>query len=183
MLRVLFLFYLLGFSLVGTASSLYQIDIIVFTHAYTENDQVENTSPLLAGYHTQFAIPLKPHEPGSSGLYQLMPQSSSSLKDAWNRLNHQAQYRPLLHYTWIQPSNNQRSVLLAAQTNDHWDVKGTIRVRQSNYYLLDTQLQFSAPNGKHQHIVLADKQRLKPGNTYYIDHPQGGMLINVHRVS
>ena len=31
--------------------------------------------------------------------------------------------------------------------------------------------------------AISQKQRLKAGRTYYLDHPQAGMLINVHRVA
>ncbi|MDA9272003.1 peptidoglycan binding protein CsiV, partial [bacterium] len=29
----------------------------------------------------------------------------------------------------------------------------------------------------------SQKQRLKPGTVYYLDHPQAGMLIKVHALS
>lgn len=185
MLRVFPLLCLLLFSSLSHAqasTTYYQVDLIVFAHAYTEGDQLETSSQVRVPHHMQSAISLKPREPGVSGVYRLMPTSTSSLQSSWNRLNQHSQYRVLFHYTWIQPSNNQRPVLLPSSTNNGWTVEGTVRVRQSNYYLLDTALQFKTPNGRHSTFLFEQKQRLKPGNTYYLDHPQAGMLINVHRV-
>lgn len=186
MLRVFPLFCLLFFSFLSHArgnTTYYQVDLIVFTHAYTESDQLETSPQARQAPVMQSAIALKPREPGTSGVYRLMPTSTSSLQGAWSRLNQHSQYRALFHYTWIQPSSNQRPVQLSAGTSNGLRVEGYVRVRQSNYYLLDTTLQFRTPNSKHPVFLFEQKQRLKPGNTYYLDHPQAGMLINVHRVS
>ena len=60
---------------------------------------------------------------------------------------------------------------------------GSLQIIQSNYYLLDTNLRFSAPNDRQAPFVFAQKQRLKSGIVYYLDHPQAGMLIKVHKIS
>lgn len=186
MLRVFSLITLLLFSFSGFAlptTARYQVDVIVFTHAYTANGQQENAPPLTLTHDARHAIPLQSHDTPGTRTYRLMPISSSSLRNEWSRLNQQSQYRALFHYTWLQPSNNQHPVALSARLNNGWNVEGTLRVRQSNYYLLDTDLRFSAPNNHQPAFVFSQKQRLKAGRTYYLDHPQAGMLINVHRVA
>jgi hypothetical protein len=55
--------------------------------------------------------------------------------------------------------------------------------QQSNYYLLDTALLFSAPERINAAFMFTQKQRLKPGVVYYLDHPQAGMLIKVHTIT
>ena len=184
MLRFFFCLCLSIFSTLGFAEGAHhvQVDLIIFTHAYTEKNQME-TSAQPIPQDIQTAIPLQPREVGAHGSYQLIATSHSNLQSLWSRLNHHSQYQPLFHYTWIQPAHNQKAVLLPANTSQGWTVQGTVRVRQSNYYLLDTALQFKALNSSASAFVLSQKMRLKPGNTYYLDHPQGGMLINVHRVS
>jgi hypothetical protein len=181
--RVFLTLSLLFFSLQGMTQSthaLYQVDLIVFTHAYAPKDQLESAPQTYSA--STSAIGLKSKETGGSGVYQLLPTSYSSLQSAWNRLNQQSHYQTLFHYTWLQPSNSQRPVELSTQTNRGWIVNGMLRVRQSNYYLLDTTLRFSNVDHRAASFVFAQKQRLKPGVTYYLDHPQAGMLIKVHRV-
>lgn len=184
MLRVFSLLYLLFFasaSFALPASALYQVDIIVFTHTYTAHDQLEHAPPVLLDTYANQAIPLT--NTNTKRTYRLLPLAASSLRNEWSRLNRQAQYRVLTHFSWLQPSNNQHAVVLSTHLNNGWDIQGTLRVRQSNYYLLDTHLQFTAPNSRQPAFVLTQKQRLKPSSTYYLDHPQAGMLINVHRVA
>ena len=171
-------------SLTFAETTLYQVDLIVFTHTDTARAQWEHTPPTLSALEINHAIPLQARDAvAAKKTYHLMPQGLSSLSNAWNKLNQQPQYHALLHYTWLQPSNNQRPVFLSTRLNNGWVVEGTLRVRQSNYYLLDTNLRFSTPNQKQPAFILAQKQRLKPGNTYYLDHPQAGILIQVHRVT
>jgi len=183
MLRFFNTLCLIFFSLVGFAQNPtnVQVDLVVFTHAYTEKDQLETAStPLMQDLHT--AIQLKPRDTESGGSYRLISTAHSTLQNAWYQLNRHSQYTPLFHYTWIQPSNNQKAVILPHGSSQGWSVQGTVRVRQSNYYLLDTTLQFKPLGHSQANFTLSQKMRLKPGNTYYIDHPQGGMLINVHRI-
>jgi hypothetical protein len=174
----LFLFSTCGFTQTGQV----QVDIILFTNTYTEHDQIEY--PVQESMQdSPPVIPLQANTGESThSSYQLVSTSRSKLQSLWSRLNRQTQYQPLFHYTWVQPANNQSPVLLPQEAHQGWTVHGTIRVRQSNYYLLDTKLEFQALNHAKPNFILSQKMRLKPGNTYYLDHPQGGMFINVHKV-
>ncbi|KTD26125.1 Protein of uncharacterised function (DUF2803) [Legionella lansingensis] len=162
----------------GKNASLYQVDLIVFTHQNASSiadDLKEVPQNTLHGIH------LKTEGKGTATPYRLLPSSASKLKQEYWALNRKPQYHVLLHYSWLQPFNNQQTVILPKLSRDGWQVEGTIRVRRSNYYLLDTHLLFSTVYGQGS-FVFAQKQRLKGGDTYYLDHPQAGILIKVHQV-
>ena len=186
MLRAFFFSCLFVFSCVSYAkqsSSLYQVDLIVFTHL---NDQQlpadDSLAPLLIP-DMQHAIPLQNEANSAMSPYHTLPASASHLKNEYWALNRKPQYHVLFHYTWLQPANNQRPIALSQINSGGWGIDGTLRIRQSNYYLLDTELAFSAPNSTKTAFVFSQKQRLKPGVVYYLDHPQAGMLIKIHQVA
>ncbi|KTD16656.1 hypothetical protein Ljor_0962 [Legionella jordanis] len=160
----------------GKGNSLYQIDLIVFTHqnASSVSDNLQGGLP--SSLH---AMPLRKE---GKGAYRLLPVSNSKLRAEYWALNRSPKYHVLLHYSWLQPANNQQAVLIPKQNRDGWQVEGTIRVRRSNYYLLDSNLFFSTADGKGA-FLLAQKQRLKGGDVYYLDHPQAGILIKVHQIA
>lgn len=186
MLRILTLIYLFIFSCLGSANqpaSLYQVDLIIFAHRSTTSDHGEDTvSPLLPP-NLQHAISLQSTSSGAITPYCLLPTASSHLRNEYWALNHKPNYQILAHYTWLQPSHNQQSVALPPVHSGGWNVEGTLRIRQSNYYLLDTDLLFSAPGNGQTAFLFSQKQRLKPGTVYYLDHPQAGMLIKIQHVA
>jgi hypothetical protein len=161
----------------GKSNSLfYQVDLIVFTH--------QGASSAADTLKAEAALPLKGMllKTQGKGSYHLLPSSASMLRQEYGALNRKPQYHVLLHYSWVQPANNQQAVILPKLSRDGWQVEGAIRVRKSNYYLLDANLFFSAVNSQAS-FVLAQKQRLKSNEIYYLDHPQAGLLIKVHPVS
>lgn len=164
-------------------SSLYQIDIICFTHAASHANTMmeQEANPTLAS-SPHYAIPLQITGNKSHTPYHTLPNSLSALQDEYWTLNHKSQYQVLFHYTWLQPSNNQQPIALPAIQAKGWNIEGTIRVRRSNYYLLDTDMLFSDAHNKRNSFVFNQKQRLKPGVVYYLDHPQAGLLIKIHQI-
>ncbi|AHE67731.1 CsiV family protein [Legionella oakridgensis] len=183
MLRITLFISLLANCCFGYANThtLYQIDIIVFTHQQSSENPEHTLSPLVTP-DTHTAIPLQSLD-NTRTPYHLLPASASQLRNEYWVLNRKPQYRILFHYTWLQPSNNQRPVVLSSTHNNGWNVEGTLRVRQSNYYLLDTELFFSSPTSNELSFIFSQKQRLKPNVVYYLDHPQAGMLIKIHKVA
>lgn len=186
MLRVftlsgLFLFSSLG--LANPASILYQVDMIVFTHLQLPSASSENSHTPLLAPDISHAIPLKSTVSSARTPYHALPASASQLRDQYWALNRKPQYQILFHHTWLQPGNNQRPIALSEINTGGWNVEGTLRIRQSNYYLLDTELLFSAPNSKQAAFIFSQKQRLKPGVVYYLDHPHAGMLIKIHQIT
>lgn len=183
MSRVTLSLYLMLVSCISfAASKFYQIDMIVFTHQQTSVQQSENISTPLLMPNAQQAITLQSTQSNPIAPYHLLPSSSSQLSREYGALNRKPDYHVLFHYTWLQPSNNQRAIVLPSIQRNGWEIGGTLRVRQSNYYLLDTDLYFTAANNKTA-FLFSQKQRLKPGTTYYLDHPQAGMLIKVHQIT
>ena len=185
MLRVfsfcsLFLFACLG--LANQRAPLYQVDMILFTHLQSSLTPDENSfAPPLAP-DINDAILLQHNASNTTTPYRILPTSTSHLRNEFWALNRKPQYQVLFHYTWLQPGNNQRPVALSHNIGG-WNVEGTLRIRRSNYYLLDTELLFSAPNSMQTAFLFSQKQRLKPDVVYYLDHPQAGMLIKVHQIT
>ncbi|MDI9819106.1 MULTISPECIES: CsiV family protein [unclassified Legionella] len=158
--------------------SFYQVDLIVFTHqdAGSLPGNLTTITP-----DTSHGIPLLPETSPALSPYHLRPSSTSQLKQQYWALNQKPQYHVLLHYTWVQPFNNQRAIILPKISRNGWQVEGTLRIRRSNYYLLDTDLLFSTPDSKAS-FTFNQKQRISGGKVYYLDHPQAGMLIKVHQL-
>ncbi len=129
------------------------------------------------------ALSLQEAANDTSTPFHRLPTTLSSLKNEYSRLNHQSQYHILCHYSWLQPQNNQKSVSFPVSHYKGWNLEGSVRIRKSNYYLLDTDLNFSNRFEPASSFVFVQKKRLKDDVVYYLDHPQAGMLIKVHQVS
>jgi hypothetical protein len=165
------------------ASSLYQVDMILFAYLQSSPLTNENITPPLLTTGTVAPIVLQHGISNSRAPYHLLSSSNSQLKNEYWALNRKPEYRVLFHYTWLQKANNQRPVELSEQNQGGWTIEGTMRIRQSNYYLLDTDIVFSTPDKPQTAFVFSQKQRLKPDVVYYLDHPQAGMLIKIHQIT
>jgi hypothetical protein len=163
-------------------SRLYQVDIILFTHESTSKTPTEFATVSILRHSIKNAISLNStnalHTP-----YHLLPSNASQLNSEYWTLNRKSEYRVLAHYSWLQPHNNQRPIILPNIDKNGLHVEGTIRIRQSNYYLMDTAIYFSTKTNQQQTFVLSHQQRLKGGVVYYIDHPKVGMLIKIHQAA
>ncbi|KTD16027.1 hypothetical protein E3983_04770 [Legionella israelensis] len=182
MQKILYLILCLTSSLVyGYSENHYQVDLIVFIHQseinHPSSERLLN-SPLVFNHNKSISLNPEIHEDITP--YHLRPLRTSSLNNEYYVLKRQPQYQILFHYTWLQPANNQRTVKLPAIPHNGWLVKGGLRIRKSNYYLLDTELYFTSPD-KAASFMLKEKQRLKNNTLYYLDHPLAGMLIKIHK--
>lgn len=185
MLRIIIFAGLFLSSCLGLANQhtpLFQVDMIVFTHLQASLIPTANDSAPLLAPDTSHAILLQNNRTDKKTPYHILPASQSQLRDEYWALNHKPQYQVLMHYTWLQPNNSQRPIALS-QTIGGWNIEGTLLIKQSNYYSLDTTLLFSAPDSKQTAFLFSQKQRLKPEVIYYLDHPQAGMLIKVHQIT
>lgn len=162
------------------SASFYQVDLIIFTHSGTYAHQEADTNTLSPSYATTYA--LSSNVSASQTAYHLLPMSASQLREEYWALKRKREYQVLLHYSWLQPLNNQRALELPAISRDGWQVSGVLRIRRSNYYLLDSKLSFSSLNNQTA-FVIKQKQRLKGNTIYYLDHPQAGMLIKLHTLT
>ena len=164
MLRIFIFIAFLMWSSFGQAfhpAPRYQVDIIVFTHLQTPLSTEQTLAPLITPSATN-AIPLQPNQSATSTPYHILPASASQLRNEYWALNRTPAYQVLFHYTWLQPSKNEKPIALSQLNTGGWNIEGTLRVRQSNYYLLDTDLLFSAPQSTQTAFIFSKKQRLKP---------------------
>ena len=186
MLRIIIFTCLCLFSCLVSAKKnapLFQVDMIVFTTSQTAASSNEQDRPLLVAPSINQAIPLQATISKAITPYHLLPNSASQLRDQYWALHHKPQYQILFHYSWLQPGNNKKPMALSFTNTAGLNVEGTVQIQQSNYYLLDTALLFTAPERPNAAFMFTQKQRLKPGVVYYLDHPQAGMLIKVHTIT
>ena len=165
------------------ASPLYQIDLIVFSHQLDSSLVPELSLHSTLSSASSQAIPLQTEANKNLTPYHLLPPSFSQLREEYWALHRKSQYRILMNYSWLQPLNNQSSIALPKINREGWQVEGNIRIKLANYYLFDTELLFSGPGDNHHPFVFAQKLRLKGGDIYYLDHPQVGMLIKIHKLA
>jgi len=170
------------FSQAKDTPSLYQIDLIIFTHPQPTHLPPELSLSSTLSSECKQAAPLQTEIHKDLIPFHLLPSSSSQLREEYWALHRNPEYRVLLHYTWLQPFNSQRAVALPIINRDGWQLEGSLRIQRSSYYLLNTELLFSPSDSSHPPFVFAQKQRLKGGDTYYFDHPQVGMLIKIHQL-
>lgn len=166
-------------SLTATAMTNYQVDLILFRHHNAHNEQPFNNPPIPASNHNQSLVsePTKTNKP-----YHLLAPAKSSLRDEYYQLTHKAQYQVLGHYSWIQPKSNQNGINLPIINQQGWQLRGHLRIRESNYYLFDANLQLSPPDAPQSAFLITQKQRLKGETVYYLDHSQLGIVVKIHRV-
>lgn len=163
-------------------ATLYQIDLIAFTHEQSTTEGPEkNAAPLMINNHR--SIPLQADFTQTAKPYRLRSISTSLLKREAQVLEKQPNYQVLFHYTWLQPGNSQRPVKLPAMDYNGWHIDGTLRIRQSNYFLLDTDLYFTPNNNQTTPFVFSQNKRMKADTLYYLDHPQAGLLIKIHKLA
>lgn len=165
------------------ASSLYQVNLIVFTRQQIPIIMQETLIPSLFSLNDQNLIALK-SEPGQpKETYRLLPKTHSLLENEYWTLHHQPQYKVLMHYTWLQPKNSDKIIAIPSSDHDEWHIEGTIQVKQGAYYSLKTELMFSANENQKNHFVLSQQQQLKPDTLYYLDDTNAGMLIKIHPIA
>ena len=182
-IAIICIFLLSGLSHANQQTILYQVDMIIFSHQQPSATYDTGALSSLVTPNAQHAIPLQNTVNGAMTPYHTLPASASQLSSEYWALNRKTNYQVLAHYSWLQPANNQRAVALSIVNHNGWHIKGTLRIRRSNYYLLDTDLLFTMPNKNNTSFLFSQKRRLKAGTVYYLDHPQAGMLIKVHQIN
>lgn len=177
----LFLFLFINFCCIYNAYSgnNYQIDLILFAQPQVGETLGEQgiNSPFLP--LNKNLISLKNAASGKA--YSLLSASKSSLKDQYYLLNRTHRYQMLGHYSWIQPATSQNKIALPKINHNGWKMQGTVQVRKSTYFLFDADLQLSSPRNPQSSFMIEQNQRLKENVVYYLDNPQLGILVRVHR--
>lgn len=163
-------------------NELYQIDVIIFSFQEPSLSPTTTLNATLAQPPSN-AIYLPTDRDKNLTPYHLLPITASQLREEYWALHRKPQYRVLMNYSWLQPFNNQKTIVLPKITHEGWQLEGSFRVERTNYYLLDTQLLLTNDDFHQIPFVFAQKQRLKGGEIYYFDHPQAGMIIKIHQLT
>jgi hypothetical protein len=182
MIRIILLILCSIFSSLSLAASNYQVDLIIFANPQTNINEsaLDTTIPLVTA--NQSAIPLGIGNNARS-TYQIMSPTISGLKDQNYLLSRRSNYQVLGHFSWRQPAKNQSKVVLPKIDTKGWQIEGTLKVIQSNYYSVNAELQCSPPSFPDKSFTVSQTARVKGGEIYYFDHQQIGMLIKIHPVS
>jgi Peptidoglycan-binding protein, CsiV len=179
------------------APVLHQVEIIIFENPINALDAsehyVESTlSPDLVNVVelSRFSSdePLKP--------FSLLPATKMMLKREQWLLTRHDDYKILLHYAWLQPMDETKTIHIYSKDNDNlkqvyvepnydednkWRVNGTIRLNKTNYYNLNTDLVITTSvNGEPFHLSVKQSRRLRRDESHYLDHPLIGMLVKIH---
>ncbi|WP_058534808.1 CsiV family protein [Legionella saoudiensis] len=184
MQRLLIITIALLYSCFSFAKPNYQIDLIVFAQqplaAQSSGSSLD--SPIIPMTHSN-AISLKPSAAKTPKPYCLLSNSYSSLKDQYYLLSRRSPHPVLGHYSWRQPANSQSTVALPLAEHNGWQMQGTLRITQGNYYNFDAHLQVSPPSNPYASFTISQKQRLKGNTVYYLDNDHLGMIVKIHQVS
>lgn len=163
-------------------NAVYQIDLIVFAYQQAERAKEPSLHSTLTSSSDK-TIRLQTEANNNLTPYHLLPFSSSQLKEEYWALHRKPQYLVLLHYSWLQPFNNQTALTIPKIQRNGWEIEGTLTIQRSNYYSLNSEFLMSTPGEDKSSFVIAQSQRLKGGEIYYFDHPQAGMLIKIHQIN
>lgn len=183
MQRLLIITISLLYSSFALAKPGYQIDLIIFAQQPTaaQNAELPADTPLIP--LSPNAIALKSGAGKVEKPYSLLTNSSSSLKDQYYLLSRRSSYPVLGHFSWKQPANNQSTVALPLVEHNGWQMQGTLRVVETNYYTFNADLQVSPPNNPQSSFTVLQKQRLKDNIVYYLDNDHLGMLVKIHKLT
>ena len=168
------------------AQHMYQIDLLIFTVPQTstvnyKNINQQNFTTPHNGLGNTKLITLS-EQNAKLTPYHLLPTKFSAIKNEYRVLSHKPDYQILINYTWLQPTNNQKSINIVTNNVLGWNINGSLRIRRSKYYSFDTNLYLQNYNSGLT-FKLEKKQRLKPGIAYYLDHPYAGIIIKIHQIA
>ncbi len=165
-MRILFLLLAIALAPSAQAARSYAIDMLIFQRgspdsgeSYWPDSQAE-------------AVTL-------NGRADITPLNGGPLSGAAAKLDRQPGYRTLYHRFWRQSVFAPRgSSPIAIHVDRGGDarVDGSVSISARHYLHLDVDLTL-----RHNGIPVPFKahQRMRSGETYYIDHPLGGIIIRV----
>ena len=178
---------------------LYQVEIIIFENTPSFNEYKEDLSNLSLAPELTHAIELRRYssdEPLKP--FSLLPASKLLMKREKWLFSRQNKYKVLLHYAWLQPMDDTKTIHIASDSHadkksddsysqnkaNQLDVNGVLRINKTNYFNLTTDMQFSGSiNGKPLDFLFNQSRRLRSDETHYLDHPLIGMLVKIHPLS
>jgi hypothetical protein len=173
--------------------TLYQVDVIVFSHLNADALASEQWQPITEAPNIDQAS-----EPDQ------LPFQQSQLQQTLKALNNNQNYTVLANYTWQQPipvSNKAVPIHIygGKSFGNIYELDGTITINRDRYFNLATNLVLTEPSELLGNIGQADygttldqnslvsfqlkeQRRLKSKELNYIDHPLFGMLIEINKV-
>lgn len=160
----------------------YQVDVVLFQHPGITKDSNESPLTLALPSNTKRTIPLRSQVECDAEIFCLQELKTSHLKQSWYALKRNPDYRVLGRYTWRQPNNNTQAVRLPEQFFEDIKIEGTLQVRKGNYYYFNSALYLYSANSATP-LILKQHVRLKDEQTVYLDNPNVGMLVRIHKVT
>ncbi len=165
-MRILFLLLAIALAPSAQAARSYAIDMLIFQRTSPDSGEIywpDSKTP---------AVSLNDHADTAT-------LSGGPLSGAAARLDRQPGYRILYHRFWRQSVFSRRgSSPIAIHVDKGGDarVDGSVSISARHYLHLDVDLSL-----RHNGIAAPFKahQRMRSGETYYIDHPLGGIIIRV----
>ncbi|WP_432746089.1 CsiV family protein [Methylobacter sp. G7] len=149
----------------------YQIELIVFSQAMPNTEVFEQTVQ-----PTQWPSDL-------TELSAYKKPETTTLDDSYAALSKDSAYQPILHVAWIQPvGEGGLSSPVHIQSADG-NLNGYVRMQQDQdlQMVVDLELGSDLGDDSGNEVVyrLNEKRPIKPGETYYLDHPKFGVVAKI----
>lgn len=156
----------------AAAAELYDVEIIVFSHA-VDTDQGESWDTREDDAGQARSAAGNRFTELSSGQFRLKPVSYS--------LQQGGSYQVLLHRAWRQSASAAGAYPVRASTGDGHSIEGSVRLTRGRYLHLDVDLLLRNVVGPGYASVhrLAEKRRMRSDELHYFDHPRFGLLAQV----
>lgn len=162
----------------------YQVEMIVFENLDVPNGgETFNHDPGMPNLDK--GVFLKSSGEGEGLVpYQALPLSRSKMGGVYGALRSSAEYRPIMHVNWQQPSVGRPHVKFVrinrTGVNAEELVDGIVRIRAS--HLLHADLDLALFTGAANHYRLTQTRKIKLKEVHYFDHPKFGVILLVNRL-
>ena len=164
----------------------YQVEMIVFENLdVPTGGETFNHDPGLPNFDK--GVFLKSRSEGDGLVpYQALPLSRSRMGGVYGALRASAEYRPVMHVNWQQPSVGRPHVkfVRVSRSSEDLDVQalidGIVRIRASHLLHADLDLAFFGSAQNHYRLKQTRKIKLK--EMHYFDHAKFGVILLVNRL-
>jgi hypothetical protein len=168
----------------------YQVELIVFAQNGKSSEAFDQTASRIEwpGNLQELAgAPLPPADlTQAPQAYAPLQSAAWTLTAAYQTLQLQGGYRPLLHSAWVQPVEAGQAGaavhIHAAGGSEEGDiVNGFVRIESADALYLSADLEYVPVVQGTGDIIyrLHERRRLGPGEVHYLDHPKFGVIARV----
>lgn len=149
----------------------YQIELMVFSQKMPNTEVFDQTSRSI-----QWPSDL-------TELSAYRQPENTTLDDRYAALSKDSAYRPILSAAWVQPvAAGGLSAAVHIQSSDG-NLNGYVRMLQDQdlQMVVDLELGSGLDDDSGNEVIyrLNEKRPIKPGETYYLDHPKFGVVAKV----